>query len=160
MRCGGWQSTGTPHRLELTDPRSTRLMACDSAFGGMMVGFDAGRFAATWASAWNARDLASVLAHFHEDVIFTSPIAAQIDPATSGIVRGKEALSSYWRAALAKNPHLHFTVTEVFEGIDSVFIRFRNEMGADRIEALRFRDGLVAEGHGTFKVAHQALERR
>ena len=121
-----------------------------------MVGFDAGRFAAAWAAAWNARDLAAVLAHFSEEVTFTSPIAAQIDPATAGIVRGKAALSAYWTAALAGNPDLHFTVTGVFAGVDTVLIRFRNEAGADRIEALRLRDGLIVEGHGTFAIPHES----
>jgi len=125
-----------------------------------MVGIDAGDFAARWAAAWNARDLAAVLAHFAEDVVFTSPLAAQIDPATSGMVRGKAALSAYWTAALAKNPDLHFRVTEVFEGVDSILIRFRTERGADRIEALRFRDGVIVEGHGSFRAADRPPEPR
>ena len=33
-------------------------------------------FAEEWAAAWNRRDVDAVLAHFHDDVVFTSPVAA------------------------------------------------------------------------------------
>ena len=33
----------------------------------------AAEFAARWAAAWNRRDVEAVLAHFHDDVVFTSP---------------------------------------------------------------------------------------
>ncbi|WP_036280681.1 nuclear transport factor 2 family protein [Methylocystis sp. ATCC 49242] len=113
-------------------------------------------FARQWAENWNARNVEAVLAHCHDDVIFTSPIAATIDPSGGGVVRGKAALRDYWSAALAKNPHLSFTVTSVFAGVDCLLIGFRTQKGEDRIEVLRFRDGLVFEGHGTFGVSSGA----
>ena len=72
---------------------------------------DAERFAADWAAAWNARDVESVLRHFHEEVVFTSPTAV----AVVGIptIRGKDALRSYWTAALARITSLEFTVHRV-----------------------------------------------
>jgi len=36
------------------------------------------------------------------------------------------------------------------EGIDLLVIGFRNEQGVDRCEVLRFREGLIVEGHGTY----------
>jgi len=65
-------------------------------------------FAAQWAAAWNGRDLEWVLAHFDEDVEFTSPVAS----ATVGVatVRGKAALRDYWTKALARVSTLRFTV--------------------------------------------------
>ena len=41
-------------------------------------------------------------------------------------------------------------LAEVFFGIDCVPTRFENKAGADRIETLRFRDGLMMKGHRTF----------
>ncbi|HWI84706.1 MAG TPA: hypothetical protein VNT42_00080 [Sphingomonas sp.] len=47
-------------------------------------------------------------------------------------------------------PGLRFEVTSLFEGVDCLLIGFLNEAGMDRFEVLRFRDGLVIEGHGTY----------
>ncbi len=63
---------------------------------------DAHRFADDWVRAWNAHDVEAVLAHFHDDVLFTSPVAARVLPETGGgVVRGgKDALRRYWTTAL------------------------------------------------------------
>ena len=52
-----------------------------------------GVFAKAWLTAWNRRDVDAVLAHFHDDVVFTSPVAAQVMPDSNGVVRGKAALA-------------------------------------------------------------------
>ena len=119
----------------------------------VMLGFDVNDFVTEWVRAWNERDLPAVLAHFAEDAVFTSPIAASIDPSSSGIVRGRQAIMEYWTYALSQNAKLHFEIIGIFTGVDCVLIRFRNEEGVDRIEVLRFKDGLVIEGHGTFALA-------
>jgi hypothetical protein len=111
---------------------------------------DAQAFADQWAAAWNAHDLDAVLTLFAGDVLFTSPLARRLDPSSGGIVRGKAALRAYWTAGLARAPNLHFTVNWVTEGIDLLVIGFRNEQGVDRCEVLRFREGLIVEGHGTY----------
>ena len=107
-------------------------------------------FAESWVKAWNAHDLETVLAFFAEDVLFTSPLARRLDPDSDGVVRGKAALRAYWTAGLAKAPSLHFDLTWVAEGIDLIAIGFRNEQGIERCEVLKFADGLVVEGHGTY----------
>jgi ketosteroid isomerase-like protein len=68
-------------------------------------------FAAEWAAAWNELAVERVLAHFAEDVVFTSPTALAV--VGIGTVRGKEALRSYWTAALQRIGSLHFTVDRV-----------------------------------------------
>jgi ketosteroid isomerase-like protein len=117
-----------------------------------MPTIDAAEFGKLWESAWNRRDLEAVLAHFAEDAVFTSPIAISVGFATDGVVRGKDALRGYWNAALASNPDLKFRVTDVYRGVDVIVIAFQNQHGVDRLEVLRFLDGLVVEGHGTFIV--------
>jgi hypothetical protein len=107
-------------------------------------------FAAQWCAAWNAHDLDAVLAHFHEDVVFTSPTAAALLPATGGVVRGKAALRSYWEEGLRRFPDLHFTVETVFAGIETLVIQYRNHKGVSVCEVLVFDAGLVREGHGTY----------
>lgn len=116
---------------------------------------DAVAFAQQWVDAWNAHDVESVLKHFADDVLFTSPVAARLLPQTAGVVRGKPALRDYWALALRRVPNLRFAVEGVYEGIDSIVIAYRNQDGGLVSEVLRFGDGLVIEGHGTYLVAAQ-----
>jgi hypothetical protein len=107
-------------------------------------------FAGRWVQAWNSHDVDAVLAHFVDDVVFTSQVAAQIVPESAGVLRGKPALRAYWSAALARVPDLRFEVLGVYTGIDHVVINYRNHVGGLVCEVLRFDGALVAEGHGTY----------
>ncbi len=108
-------------------------------------------FAQEWLDSWNRHDVPGVLAHFADDVVFTSPGAARLVPASGGIVRGKPALAEYWTSALARIPDLHFTLIDVYSGIDIVVINYRNQLGQLVNEVLKFRDDLVVEGHGVYR---------
>jgi hypothetical protein len=44
-------------------------------------------YADQWVRAWNAHDIEAVLDHFHDDVVFTSPVAARVVPESDGLVR-------------------------------------------------------------------------
>lgn len=68
-------------------------------------------FTARWADAWNCRDVEAVLEHFREDIAFTSPTALAV--VGSPAVQGKEALRTYWNAALARIGTLQFTVDRI-----------------------------------------------
>lgn len=116
---------------------------------------DAANFADQWVEAWNAHDVESVLQHFDDDVVFTSPVAATLLPQTAGVIRGKPALRDYWTQALQHIANLRFAVEGVYEGIDTIVIAYRNQDGGRVGEVLRFGDGLVIEGHGTYLVAAQ-----
>jgi hypothetical protein len=107
-------------------------------------------FAEKWSAAWNQHDVEAVLAYFHDDVVFTSPIAAEIVPDTAGVVHGKVALREYWTAALALAPDLHFDIVGVYQGESVLVINYRNQRGVLVNEVLEFDDGLVRRGHGTY----------
>lgn len=108
-------------------------------------------YADEWARAWNAHDIEAVLAHFRDDVVFTSPVAARVVPESRGVVRGKTALLDYWTAALKTLPDLHFDVIAVYRGESTLVINYRNHRGETVNEVLTFDgDGLVREGHGTY----------
>lgn len=104
-------------------------------------------FGESWIRAWNARDIEAVLAHYADDIVFTSPTALRVVPESGGVIEGKAALRSYWTVALGRNPDLHFTLVEVYAGIDTVALHYRNQRGALVDEVLTFRDGLIAVGH-------------
>jgi ketosteroid isomerase-like protein len=115
-----------------------------------MTDLDPATFAAEWCAAWNAHDLERVLRHFHEDVVFTSPVAASLLPETEGVLHGKAALRSYWAEGLRRIPDLHFTVAAVFAGVNTLVIQYLNQKGTSVSEVLVFEAGLVREGHGTY----------
>ena len=111
-------------------------------------------FSRQWAHAWNSHDVDAVLAHFHDDVLFTSPVAAAMYPETAGVIRGKAALHHYWADALVRMPDLHFAVEGVYRGIATIVINYRNQNDGLVSEVLRFDDaGLVIVGHGTYLTA-------
>jgi ketosteroid isomerase-like protein len=107
-------------------------------------------FAAEWVRAWNAHDVEVVLAHFHADVVFTSPVAARVLPESGGVVRGKDALRHYWTTALKMLPDLHFEVIGVYRGESTLVINYRNHRGELVNEVLTFDGESVREGHGTY----------
>jgi len=107
-------------------------------------------FVDQWVRDWNALDIEGVLAHFADDVVFTSPVAARVQPGTAGVVRGKEALRAYWSLALTLVPDLHFEIVGTYVGIDTLVIHYRNQRGRLVCEVLTFDGGLVVEGHGTY----------
>jgi ketosteroid isomerase-like protein len=108
-------------------------------------------FADEWVRAWNGHDVEAVLAHFHDDVVFSSPVAARVLPETGGVVRGKPALRDYWMTALGMLPDLHFDVIGVYQGESLLVINYCNERGGLVNEVLMFDEaGLVREGHGTY----------
>ena len=116
------------------------------------VRINAVAFCREWASAWNDHDVARVLEHFHSDVVFSSPVAAELLPESGGVVRGKDALRHYWNAALRRVPNLRFVVETVYQGIDTIVIGYRNQDGGLVSEVLRFSGDLVIEGHGAYLV--------
>ena len=112
---------------------------------------DADAYAEEWVRAWNAHDVDRVLAHFTDDVVFTSPVAARVVPGSGGVVRGKSALRDYWTAALAQFPELKFELLGVYRGESTLVINYRNHRDDLVNEVLTFgADGLVCEGHGTY----------
>ncbi len=112
---------------------------------------DATRFAAQWAQDWNSHDLEALLSHFSDDVLWTSPVAAQIIEGSDGVLRGKRALRAYYAEGLRRTPELRFEVVGVYQGVNVLVINYRNQRGALVDEVLSFDDaGLVREGHGTY----------
>ncbi len=107
-------------------------------------------FAEEWVAAWNAHDVDAVLRHFHDDVVFSSPVAARMFPETGGVVRGKDSLRHYWTTALARMPDLHFEVLATYRGESALVVHYRNQGGGLVNEVLLFDGGLVREGHGTY----------
>ncbi len=115
-----------------------------------MDSIEATAFVETWARDWNAHDLEAMLAHYADDVTFTSPVARQVPGFEDGVVRGKDQLRRYWGEGLRRIPDLHFEVIDHYVGVDTVVINYRNQRGGRVCEVLTFDGDLVALGHGTY----------
>ncbi|MFD8690067.1 nuclear transport factor 2 family protein [Streptomyces sp. NPDC059651] len=107
-------------------------------------------FATQWQDDWNSHDLDRILAHYHEDVTFSSPMIARFTGEASGTVRGKAELRAYWTRGLELIPDLAFEVMDVRAGVDTLVIDYRNQIGGRVYEVLTFRDGLVIGGLGAY----------
>lgn len=64
-----------------------------------MRDFSPEQFARDWIAAWNRSDAEAVLAHYADEVVFVSALAAKVTGNPE--VRGKAALRAYWTKALA-----------------------------------------------------------
>lgn len=113
---------------------------------------DFAAFAHQWCADWNSHDVENVLAHFHDDAIFGSPLAEQLFPDCGGIVVGKDALRAYWSQALRRTPDLHFTIEAIFAGVETLVIQYRNQNGAKVSEILHFAGGHVIRGDGAYEI--------
>lgn len=111
------------------------------------------RFVDRWVADWNAHDLDALLAHYTDDVVFTSPLAERLLPGSEGVVHGKTALRAYWTAGLAALPDLRFEVLEHYVGVNTIVIRYRNQNGGIVCEVLEFDGDLICRGHGTYLAA-------
>jgi len=87
------------------------------------------RWAEQWIDEWNRHDVDAVLAHFTDDVEFSSPLVVEVMGHADGIVRGKDELRTYWTTALAARPDLHFELVDVHVGAGCLAVRYRNQAG-------------------------------
>jgi len=76
-----------------------------------------------WEDGWNRGDVATIMAPFAADVVFSSPFVAKLtgDPALTAIV-GYDALRDYVVDSLRRAPGIAYTVDAVHAGADSLVL--------------------------------------
>jgi hypothetical protein len=123
----------------------------------MMTRDEIVQYVENWIDAWNGRDVEAVLAHFSDDVRFSSPAAARV--VGNPTVTGKSALSSYWRAALERIEELRFTLDRALwdEERNELAIIYHRDVNGQRdkaCELLTFNDSRqVTRGEAMYGVA-------
>lgn len=95
----------------------------------MLTQTKAEAFASEWIEAWNSHDLDRVLAHYSDDIEFSSPLVAQIAIEPSGRLRGQKPVRAYWATALARIHDLRFKLLSVHWGVGSIVIHYENQDG-------------------------------
>ena len=97
-------------------------------------------FANEWIGAWNSHDLERILSHYTDDFEMSSPLIIQLMNEPSGTLKGKENIRRYWQKGLERNPQLHFELSDVLIGANSLTILYRNHKGIQVAEVLVFND--------------------
>jgi ketosteroid isomerase-like protein len=113
----------------------------------------ADRLAREWVGAWNAHDLDAVLAHYHEDVVFSSPFVAELRGG-DGTLHGRDELREYFERALRTFPDLVFTDLRVTVGATSVCLIYRSVRGLLAAETMILDD----DGRARQVYAHYASD--
>ena len=97
-----------------------------------------------WVAAWNARNLVRILAHYEDDFEMASPRIVEIAGEPSGVLRGKAGVGAYWEKALRLVSDLRFGKLDVFIGVRSLAIHYRNQSG--RLAVDTFEIGETGRG--------------
>lgn len=96
-------------------------------------------FVQDWTDAWNTHSLDRILSHYDDDVVLLSPVALKLLDNGTGIVQGKSALRDYFSIGLQAYPDLHFDVTDVLWGIETIVAYYgTNARGSKTAEVLQF----------------------
>ena len=103
----------------------------------MATNEEAWKLAEDWVAAWNAHDLELILSHYEDGVELTSPVAAQLLGTSSGKVVGKASLRAYFQRGLEAYPELQFRLEDVFWGVSSVVLVYKNHKGTRTAEFMK-----------------------
>lgn len=102
--------------------------------------------AAGWISAWNSRDMKTLMQHYAEDVIFSSPAAARRSGIPDGQLLGKKNLEHHFKKAFAEFPDMKLTYTNLLIGNTGVLLIYQRETGALSADYVLFdQEGKVKE---------------
>ena len=98
-----------------------------------------------WVEAWNRHDLDGIMAHYAEDVIFTSPFVATLANEPTGTLHSAIAVRAYFSKGLAAYPQLRFELLDVLTGMTSVTVYYRSVKDKVAAEVMILNaDGLIA----------------
>ena len=95
---------------------------------------EAWELAKLWVAAWNAHDLELILAHYEDDVVLTSPVAARLLELPDGKVAGRANLRAYFQRGLEAFPDLQFRLEDVLWGLNSFVLYYTNQKGTRTAE--------------------------
>lgn len=87
-----------------------------------------------WIDAWNRHDLTSIMGLYSNEIRFYSPYIVKLEMNAEGVISDKNELEKYFGKALGIYTDLHFELTEVLAGADSVILYYRsvnNRMAAE-----------------------------
>ena len=98
-----------------------------------------------WIDAWNRHDLNAIMAHYAEDIVFTSPFVPILANEPTATLQGATAVRAYFAKGLVAYPELRFEFLDVLAGVRSVTLYYRsvNDKLAAEMMSLN-AEGLIA----------------
>ncbi|MBK9733006.1 MAG: nuclear transport factor 2 family protein [Chitinophagaceae bacterium] len=100
-----------------------------------------------WFNAFNSHDLEMLLSLYAEDAEHYSPKLKIREPATNGLIKGKQALHDWWQGAFERLPTLRYEVVQLTANEQRVFMEYIRQVDAEedlRVgEVLEIKEGLI-----------------
>lgn len=100
-----------------------------------------------WFEAFNKHDLEMLLALYDEHAEHFSPKLKINRPETLGLIKGKDALRSWWADAFNRLPSLHYKVWNLVADEQTVFMEYIRHVDGEQDlrvgEVLVVKDGLI-----------------
>lgn len=100
-----------------------------------------------WLSAFNRQDLEALLSLYHEQAEHYSPKLKVRKPETRGLIKGRDALRTWWRDSFDRLPTLQYEVIQLTPYENRVFMEYiRHVEGEEDLrvgEMLEVSDGLI-----------------
>ena len=105
------------------------------------------QIATTWLDAFNARNLEKLLSLYDDLAQHYSPKLKQRMPHTQGLIKGKEALRTWWQDAFDRLPSLHYELVRLTADNEQVFIEYLRQVNEEEdiavAEVLQIQDGII-----------------
>jgi len=105
------------------------------------------QIARRWFEAFNEHDLEKLLSLYDDNAEHFSPKLKIRQPETGGLIKGKEALRSWWRDSFNRLPTLNYEPTKLTADEEQVFMEYirhvRDEEDLRVGEVLEIKNGLI-----------------
>ena len=103
--------------------------------------------ATKWFDAFNAHNLEALLSLYRNDAVHYSPKLKVRQPETEGLIKGKDALRSWWKDAFDRLPGLHYEVLTLTSDDDRIFMEYKRQTPGEPdmmvAEVLEVTNGLI-----------------
>lgn len=103
--------------------------------------------ARAWLEAFNAHDVAGVVALYAEACTHTSPKIRALHPQTDGKLVGKAALSTWWSDAMKRLPGIRYEATAITADATRALVEYLRHAPGEQVmpvaEVFEVRDGLI-----------------
>lgn len=111
-------------------------------------------FAKDWIESWNVHDMDRILSHYTDDFEMSSPLIVERLGLPEGKLKGRKAVGDYWLPSLSIDPPLQFELLDVFVGIESMTLHYKNVDRRVVAETLFFnRSGKATRGMAQWSIA-------
>jgi steroid delta-isomerase-like uncharacterized protein len=100
-----------------------------------------------WFEAFNEHHLEKLLSLYAEDALHFSPKLKERLPETKGLIKGKDALRSWWKDAFERLPTLYYEVVKLTADEQQVFMEYIRKVDGEEDmkvgEVLEIEKGVI-----------------